>query len=90
MDVTKTPGPPFEKSAEVVSDSEAEYMSDSEAEYMLEYLAVCPHCGESIKTLHVIRLLRTRVHFISTLPRHGRVLTCSACRGILGGELTVL
>ena len=46
---------------------------DSDAEYMLEYPAVCPCCGTTIATVKVLRLLRTRVNFTSTLPRHGRV-----------------
>ena len=64
-------------------------INDSEAEYTLEYDAACPRCGESIKTLRVIRLLRTRVNFVSTLPRRGRVLACPFCRAILAGELTL-
>jgi hypothetical protein len=68
---------------------EEELIGDSEAEYTLEYLAACPRCGESIKTVRVIRLLRTRVNFVSTLPRRGRVLACPSCRAILGGELTI-
>jgi hypothetical protein len=62
---------------------------DSEAEYTLEYEAACPRCGAEIRTVRVIRLTRTRVNFVSTLPRHGRILACPACRSILGGELTL-
>jgi hypothetical protein len=62
---------------------------DSEAEYTLEYQASCPKCGQPLKTVKVIRLLRTRVNFVSTLPRHGRVLACPLCRAILSGELTL-
>jgi len=62
---------------------------DSEAEYTLEYNAMCPKCGEMMKTVKVIRLLRTRVNFVSTLPRHGRIIACPSCRAILGGELTL-
>lgn len=62
---------------------------DSDAEYTLEYAATCPRCGETVKTLRVIRLLRTRVNFVSTLPRRGRVLACPLCRTILSGELTI-
>jgi len=62
---------------------------DSEAEYTLEYAASCPKCGQTVKTLSVIRLLRTRVNFVSTLPRRGRVLACPLCRAIIGGELTL-
>jgi len=62
---------------------------DSEAEYTLEYAAACPKCGAPINTLKVIRLLRTRVNFVSTLPRRGRVLACPMCRAIVSGELTL-
>jgi hypothetical protein len=64
-------------------------VDDSEAEYTLEYTAACPKCGEPINTLKVIRLLRTRVNFVSTLPRRGRVLACPSCRAVLSGELTL-
>jgi hypothetical protein len=60
----------------------------SEAEYALEYPVVCPRCGSTLKTVQVVRLLRTRVHFVSVLPRRGHVLSCPECRSILGGELT--
>jgi len=72
-----------------VMADEDEVTRDSEAEYALEYRAMCPKCGETIRALKVIRLLRTRVNFVSTLPRHGRVLACPACRAIVGGELTI-
>jgi hypothetical protein len=62
---------------------------DSEAEYTLEYQATCPKCGQALTTIKVIRLLRSRVNFVSTLPRHGRVLACPLCRCILSGELTL-
>jgi len=70
-------------------DGEDEVVHDSDAEYTLEYAATCPRCGESIRTLRVIRLLRTRVHFVSTLPRRGRVLACPLCRAVISGELTI-
>ena len=66
-----------------------EVVRDSDAEYTLEYAAMCPRCGETIKTLRVIRLLRTRVNFVSTLPRRGRVLACPLCRTVISGELTI-
>lgn len=60
---------------------------DMEAEYTLEYTAKCPSCRHELKTLQVVRLLRTRVNFTSTLPRRGRVLVCPQCRMILSAEL---
>jgi len=62
---------------------------DSEAEYTLENEAACPRCGETVRSLKVIRLLRTRVNFVSALPRHGSVLACPHCRAIVSGELTL-
>jgi CheY-like chemotaxis protein len=60
----------------------------SEAVYRLESEANCPQCGAIISTLKVIRLLRTQVNFISTLPRRGRVAVCPECLAILPAELT--
>lgn len=59
-----------------------------EAEYTLEYPAVCPYCDQELATLSVVRLLRTRVNFTSTLPRRGRVIACSQCRKVLTAELS--
>ncbi len=58
-----------------------------EADYALESAVKCPSCGELIHTVSVVRLLRARVNFISTLPRRGYVLACPQCRSLLGGEL---
>ena len=63
---------------------------DSVAEYQLEYPAVCPVCGTTISTVKVVRLLRARVNFPSTLPRHGRVVICPKCRVILSAGLTTI
>ena len=60
----------------------------AEAEYTLEYPAICPYCDKELATLSVIRLLRTRVNFTSTLPRRGRVITCPQCRKVLTAELS--
>jgi hypothetical protein len=58
-----------------------------EAEYALESPLGCPHCKETIKSLQALRLARTRVNFISLLPRRGYVLACPACHRILSAEL---
>jgi len=58
-----------------------------EAEYLLEAPLTCHHCGKTINSMWVIRLLRVKVNFISTLPRRGHVLICPECRGILSAEL---
>jgi hypothetical protein len=60
---------------------------EMEAEYTLEDPVACPCCGEVVRTLQVVRLLRTRVNFTSTLPRRGRVIICSQCKKILSAEL---
>lgn len=61
---------------------------DMEAEYALEYSAKCSGCRQKLEALQVVRLLRTRVNFTSTLPRRGRVLVCPRCRLILSAELS--
>ena len=63
---------------------------DSEAEYALEYPCVCPHCLHSLRAVAVVRLLRIRVNFTSTLPRRGRAVICTNCRKILTVELNAL
>jgi len=69
--------------------NEADDVRDSDAEYALEYPAVCPVCGTTIATVKVVRRLRARVNFTSTLPRHGRVVICPKCRVILSAGLTI-
>jgi RNase P subunit RPR2 len=64
-------------------------ISDGEAEYAVEYAAVCPACEHDLTSVTVIRLLRTRVNFTSTLPRHGRALICPNCRTILSAGLSL-
>ena len=61
---------------------------DSEAEYTLEYPVKCPYCQQTIKVLKVVRLLRTRVNFTSTLPRRGRAIACPQCESMLSAELS--
>ena len=75
--------------SEAIPGSSGTEQGDSEAEYTLEYAATCPRCGHDVKTLKVARLLRTRVNFVSTLPRRGRVLMCPHCSAIVSAELTV-
>lgn len=71
------------------SVDDGETVRDSDAEYRMEYPAVCPVCGLTITTLKVVRLLRSRVNFTSTLPRHGRAVICPSCRTILSAALTI-
>jgi hypothetical protein len=58
-----------------------------EAEYTIESPLKCPHCKEMIQTLQVLRLARSRVNFISMLPRRGYVIVCPSCHQILSAEL---
>ncbi len=62
-------------------------LTDFDAEYALESNLHCPKCSQEISTLHVVRLLRSKVNFTSTLPRKGYVILCTACRGILSATL---
>ena len=66
---------------EPISDAEVE------AEFMLESPARCPQCGEAIEELQVVRILRTKVNFVSSLPRRGQIMICPKCRAILTGSL---
>ena len=58
-----------------------------EAEYALESPLTCPSCKREISTVHVVRLLRSRINFTSTLPRRGHVILCGSCRTILSANL---
>jgi hypothetical protein len=80
-DAPPTPAP-------TVPDESSDVL-DSDAEYTMEYPAVCPVCGRTITTVKVVRLLRFRVNFTSTLPRHGRMVICPSCRTILSAALTI-
>jgi uncharacterized protein (DUF2225 family) len=68
---------------------ETDDVRDSDAEYALEYPCTCPVCGTSIGSVKVVRMLRSRVNFTSTLPRHGRVVICPKCRVILSASLSI-
>jgi hypothetical protein len=58
-----------------------------EAEYQLEAPVKCGACGQMVESLQVLRLLRTRVNFTSSLPRRGFVVVCPICQGIVSGYL---
>jgi hypothetical protein len=62
--------------------------SIGEAEYALETALTCHLCKQELKSVAVVRLLRTRVDFVSTLPRRGHVIICPLCKGILSAELS--
>lgn len=61
--------------------------TEIEAEFTLESAARCPQCGDSIESVLVVRLLRTKVNFVSSLPRRGQVMVCPQCKAILTGSL---
>jgi len=58
-----------------------------EAEYMLETPLKCGCCQQLISSVLIVRLLRVRVNFVSSLPRRGHVMVCPLCQGILSAEL---
>ena len=57
--------------------------NEDEAEYTLESQARCPQCQTALTSVSIVRLLRTRVNFVSSLPRRGYVAVCPSCRGII-------
>ena len=60
---------------------------DAEASYALELPVRCSSCTELISEVRVVRMLRIKVNFTSTLPRRGRVLACPKCLSVISGEL---
>ena len=58
--------------------------------YTLEAAARCPECHNEIRTLRVLRVLRTQVSFTSTLPRKGYVVVCPQCERMLSASLSGL
>jgi hypothetical protein len=68
-----------------------EEAAEIEAEFTLECAANCPACNTQVTTLQVVRLLRTKVNFTSSLPRRGYAVVCPVCRtivpAIIGGLL---
>jgi len=60
------------------------------AVYQIESPMLCPHCRNSIRTFRALRVMRTQVPFMSTLPRKGYVLVCPECAGLLSAELSGL
>ncbi len=63
------------------------WKSSPAAVYGLEHPLRCPACRAEIDQIFVVRLFRSRVSFMSSLPRSGRVLVCPQCRTIVPGEL---
>ena len=72
----------------MTESSDAPSTPSFEAEYALEFPLKCPHCKDTISCVQVVRLVRTRVNFVSLLPRRGYVIVCPACHHILSAELS--
>ena len=66
----------------------ADHQWKSEVEYTLEWPVKCSACGERITKVKAVRLLRSHVHFTSTLPRRGRIVVCPHCLAAIPAELT--
>lgn len=58
------------------------------AEYAIESEVKCPQCRASFDTVHVIRLLRTKVNFTSSLPRRGYIAVCPECRTVIPAAIS--
>ncbi|HXV78233.1 MAG TPA: hypothetical protein VD788_18120 [Candidatus Polarisedimenticolaceae bacterium] len=56
---------------------------ECEAEYQLESSVRCAHCGQQFETVQVIRLLRKKVNFTSSLPRRGYLVVCPHCQSAI-------
>jgi len=70
--------------------SEANPAIETEAEYALEFAVKCPGCSDWIERVGVVRMLRTKINFTSTLPRRGRVVVCTKCSTMLSAEIGML
>jgi hypothetical protein len=68
----------------------ASQLPDGCALYAVESPLRCPQCQSAIRTFRALRVLRTHVPFMSTLPRKGYVLVCPECAGLLSAELSGL
>lgn len=62
---------------------EEEQEREPEAEYALESPVRCSCCSSLVETVHVVRLLRTKVNFTSSLPRRGCVGVCPICKTLV-------
>ncbi len=58
-----------------------------EAEYALEATVKCSSCGKAVDSVQVVRLLRTKVNFTSSLPRRGCIVVCPHCRTALPANI---
>lgn len=72
---------------EPIMDRLDEGAARSEAEYALECPITCGGCRTSIRQVEVVRLLRTKVNFTSSLPRRGYLVVCPECKTALPAHL---
>ena len=85
------PAPPASIDATSLKSAGPEEDASQEgALYTLEAAARCPECHDEIRTLRVLRVLRTQVSFTSTLPRKGYVVVCPQCERVLSASLSGL
>ena len=59
----------------------------TEAEYTLEGPVACGGCHQHTQQVEVVRLLRTKVNFTSSLPRRGYVVVCPNCKAPIPATL---
>ncbi len=57
--------------------------TEPEAVYALERPVKCPSCRDTVESFHVVRLLRTKVNVVSSLPRMGYAITCPSCSTVV-------
>ena len=88
--VTPPPGDTAAAGAPVSAAQAAADRAAGGALYTLEAPARCPECHSQLRTVRVLRLLRTQVSFTSTLPRKGYVIVCPDCERLLAAELAGL
>ncbi len=58
-------------------------LQEVEAEYTLESTVKCSGCKQQLQSVNVVRLLRTKVNFTSSLSRRGYVVVCPSCHTIV-------
>lgn len=64
-----------------------EHEVEFEAQYTLESPVKCCSCDQMLQTVHVVRLLRTKVNFTSSLPRRGYAVICPSCQTLVPASI---
>ena len=72
---------------QATQDKKEEEDSAYEAEYELEFPVTCPSCTATVKLLNVVRTLRTKVNFTSSLPRRGFAVICPGCKSVVSASV---